>query len=71
MSLKSDDIQREEFRRRQLEVVGMIIDDAESDANKLDGRPFNGKEVAEIFGETLALIQALGKIVKSILEEME
>ena len=40
-----------------------------NDAENFDGRPFNGKTVAEYFGNQGAAISALANIVKSILEQ--
>ena len=45
----------------------MIATDMKNDAAKFDGRPFNGKTVAEYFGNQGAAISALAKIIKSIL----
>jgi hypothetical protein len=54
---------------RRLEVVRMIVADAEADAAKLEKRPFDARNVAEVFGETLALIHGLAKVVESLLTE--
>lgn len=48
-------------------VLGKIIKDMEDDAAKFDGRPFNGKTVAEYFGNHGAAIAALANIMKSVL----
>ncbi len=53
------------------EVLGMIIEDMEKDAKSFDGRPFNGKTVAEYFGNQGAAIAALADILKSILEQQK
>lgn len=50
-----------------LEVVREIIADCEADVAKREGQEFTGRNVAEYFGETLAMIQALAKVVESIL----
>lgn len=55
-------------RNRVLEVLDMIVADAESDAMKLDGQPLSGHTVATNFGQVYAAIQALAKIVKSDIE---
>jgi len=47
----------------------MIAEDMKNDAASFDGKPFNGKTVAEYFGNHGAAIAALAKIVKSIVEE--
>jgi hypothetical protein len=52
-----------------VKVLEMIADDMQNDARDFDGRPFNGKTVAEYFGNQGAAIAALADIVKSIIEE--
>ena len=54
---------------KKIKVLGMIAKYMENDAKKFDGRPFNGKIVAEYFGNQGAAIAALARIVKSILEQ--
>ena len=54
---------------RTLEVLATIQKDMENDAKKFDGKPFNGKTVAEYFGNHGAAIAALARIVSSILKE--
>lgn len=49
-------------------VLEMIATDMKNDAKKFDGRPFNGKTVAEYLGNQGAAIAALANIVKSIVE---
>lgn len=51
----------------RLEVVREIIADCDADVAKREGQEFNGRNVAEYFGETLALVQALARVVESIL----
>ncbi len=55
-------------RRR---VLKMIEKDMENDAKNFDGRPFNGKTVAEYFGNQGAAIAALARIMRSILDGKE
>jgi len=45
------------------EIVREIIADAERDAEALDGMPFTGGTIGDQFGKTLAMIQALARIV--------
>lgn len=45
----------------------MIAKDMEKDAREFDGRPFNGKTVAEYFGNQGAAIAALANTIKSML----
>ena len=55
--------------QKEIEVLEMIAADMKNDARDFDGRPFNGKTVAEYFGNQGAAITALAKIIKSILEQ--
>lgn len=45
-----------------------IADDAEQDAKNFDGKPFNGKTVAEYFGNHGASIRALALALKMVIE---
>jgi len=54
---------------KRIEVLKLIAVDMENDAKKFDGKPFNGRTVAEYFGNQGAAIAALANIIKSILEE--
>ena len=56
--------------KKELEVLDMIIDDCEKDVNDFEGKPFNGKTVAEMHGILEAKIQALAKVVKKIAEQL-
>lgn len=51
-----------------IEILEMIAADTKKDAADFDGRPFNGKTVAEYFGNQGAAIKTLADIMKSILE---
>ena len=53
------------------EVLEMIAADMKSDAEKFDGRPFDGKTVAEYLGNLGAAIATLADIMKSFIAEME
>ena len=55
---------------RRSKTLGIIETDMKNDAESFDGRPFNGKTVAEYFGNQGAAIAALADIMKSILEQM-
>jgi len=59
-----------------IKILGMIEEDTRNDAEKFDGRPFNGRTVAKYFGNQGAAIAGLSRndlfvsnIVKSILEK--
>ena len=58
-------------RERVLNVLAMIVEDAEDDAKKLDGQPFDGRTVATNLGQMYASIQALAKIVKTDIESRQ
>jgi hypothetical protein len=58
-----------EKKMDRIKVLEMIAADMKNDAENFDGRPFNGKTVAEYFGNQGAAIAALARITKSILEE--
>ena len=54
---------------KQIGILEMIATDMEKDAVDFDGRPFNGRTVAEYFGNQGAAIAALANILKAILVE--
>jgi hypothetical protein len=54
---------------KRIEILSRIAADMESDAKEFDGKPFNGKTVAEYFGNQGAAIAALADVLKSMLEE--
>jgi hypothetical protein len=56
---------------RAIEVLEMIAADMKHDATAFDGKPFNGKTVAEYFGNQGAAIAALADIVKGIVAANE
>lgn len=58
----------EEIERRR-KVLLEIAEDMKNDATNFDGKPFNGRTVAEYFGNQGAAIAALAKIVESLLPE--
>jgi len=51
-------------KEKILEVLQMIADDQKNDAANFDGQPFNGRVVAERFGNQGAAIAALAMIIK-------
>ena len=55
---------------KRSKVLEMIAADMKNDAENFDGRPFNGKTIAEYFGNQGAAIAALADTVKSILEQV-
>lgn len=56
-----------EFHLKTIKTLETIARDMEEDARKFDGRPFNGKTVAEYFGNQGAAIATLADIIKSLL----
>jgi hypothetical protein len=56
-------------KKKAIEVLGMIAQDMADDAERFDGQPFNGKTVAEYFGNQGAAIAVLANIVKALIEE--
>ena len=53
----------------KIKVLNMIAEDMKNDAKNFDGKPFNGRTVAQYFGNQGAAIAALARIIQSILEE--
>lgn len=47
------------------EVLRMIQEDMRKDAEEFDGKPFNGRTVAEYFGNHGVAIATLAKILES------
>ena len=56
--------------RSKIKVLEMIATDMKNDAKNFDGQPFNGKTVAEYFGNQGAAIVALANIMKLIVEKI-
>lgn len=54
---------------KRIEVLKEIAKDMANDAKNFDGKPFNGRTVAEYFGNQGAAIAALADIVRSFLED--
>lgn len=50
-------------------VAEMIVEDMESDANALDGKPFTGKTLAELMGTHYAVTRALAKIIVELVDD--
>lgn len=56
---------------KDLKVLQMIIDDMEADVKHFDGKPFNGRTLAEIHGTLAATVRALAVIMKAHIEQEE
>ena len=52
-------------------VMDEIASDMQQDAINFDGKPFNGRTVAEYFGNQGAAIAAIAKAVKELSERVE
>ena len=52
-------------------TLNTIADDMRDDAERFDGMPFNGRTVAEYFGNQGAAIAALANIIEEILRGHE
>lgn len=51
-----------------IKICKQVAADVENDAKEFDGKIFNGKNVAEYFGNHGAAINALAKVLEHILE---
>jgi DNA mismatch repair protein MutH len=56
--------------KRIVEVLEMIATDMVNDAKDLDGKPFNGRTVAEALGNQGAAIATLARIIKTMAENL-
>ncbi len=54
---------------RRLDVLDMIIDDCAKDVKEFEGKPLDGKTVAQIHGILEAKIEALAKIIRTLVEK--
>ena len=61
----------ENEKAKAIKVLKMIQADMKNGAENFDGKPFNGRNVAEYFGNQGAAISALAGIVKTLLTEEE
>jgi len=57
------------MNERKIRVLDLIITNTSNDAKHFDGQPFNGKTVAEYFGNQGAAIVALANIIKEVIKE--
>lgn len=53
---------------KAIKILEMIAEDMKNDAKNFDGKPFNGRTVAELFGNHGAAIAALADVVRLMLE---
>lgn len=57
--------------KRHIERMQLVISETEKDVSDLEGKPFDGKVVAEYHGYLSAGLTAIAGTVKEILQEME
>ena len=57
-------------KERILEVLDMIVEDAENDISESEGQPFTGHNVHVLMGKQAAAIVALANIVKEIINNL-
>ena len=50
------------------EVMQMVADDCEADARKYEGAPFDGRTVAAMHGETMAMLRTVALAVRDLSE---
>ncbi len=55
-------------KNKIMRVCKEIASDMENDAKEFDGKPFNGKIVAEYFGNQGAAIAALANIIEALVD---
>ena len=60
---------KQDKAKKSIKILAMIQKDMEKDAKEFGGKPFDGKTVAEYFGNHGAAIAALARIVASIIKE--
>ena len=58
-------------KKRMLEVCEQISKDVENDARTFDGKPFNGRIMAEYMGNHGAAIKALADILSEVIKTEE
>lgn len=56
-------------KKQMIEVLEAVAKDVKNDAESFDGKPFNGRTVAEYFGNHGAAIYTLANVIKGILEK--
>jgi len=61
---------KQDKAKKSIKILAMIQKDMEKDTKEFDGKPFDGKTVAEYFGNHGAAIAALARIVSAVVEEI-
>lgn len=57
-----------EEKRKMIDSLKMVAADVEADVRHFDGKPFDGRTVAEYFGYQAAAIKAIAEVVIELLE---
>ena len=58
-----------EIKNKTLRILEKISEDMRNDAKEFDGKPFNGKTVAQYFAYQGAAIHALTNILRQVINE--
>lgn len=58
-----------EQKNNLIKICEQVAFDTENDAKEFDGKPFDGKVVAQYFGYHGAAIKALSDVVKAFIED--
>lgn len=53
------------------DTMRQVAADCATDAANIDGQPFTGRNVAEAFGTTLAMLAAVAKVAAILAEKVE
>lgn len=58
----------ENLMNRLIEICEQVAIDVENDVTEFEGKPFNGKTVATIYGYQAAAIKALADVLKEVIK---
>ena len=56
-------------RARHAHRMALIVEDMRSDVLAFEGKPFNGKNVSEMYGNVCAAIAAIADTMRFLLED--
>ena len=56
-------------KEKLIKICEQVAADVENDAREFDGKPFNGKVVAQYFGYHGAAIKALSDVLKALISK--
>lgn len=57
-------------KKRVIEVMDLVAQDAENDVHEMEGKPFTGRAVSVQFGNVGAMLKTLANAVKALVEEL-